>query len=552
MSTRIVIFLCIALLCATKSSDIYAQGNQAGSHVLFFLGEREFHPADNIYSMQVWAYVPPNHRWKVGNSIINIEYNNTALRAINTDDVWDAWPEFKNKAYMLKQVDYGTSTSLTLIILHSNYAVIEGGNEAIHLGTLRWEVLDGSLKDDFYMVTDSNHAQVSIVTDSTFELKPKRLDFNTRWTWRSISSRVIDPESDSAYCRRMYYYQYNCEEGTSATVWNPLQDSALYWHRTMNPTGAGSHVVSYQTDGWNNPPLGPARERNFDWFALDSLFAVVRCKWEKQLVPGDIEYRELQNPTDGGIVKFSVRFEDFGQDFAAAFVAVTLHALHPNDLTKIVAAGDCGLGGVQFGMSTILLNNTIDFYVFSPHFRWTMDYQNCGSSPRCLDLESILTHEFGHYLGIGHQEQPLSLLWAGYDQRNVQMHQCDADAVRRLYSPQLLAQSPVPPPDNSPCIGPTDVQDSPATSVFVGGDLRVYPMPITDNQFSIRTQIERPTRLAFSIIDVLGRTVRQLSDTYQTPGEQNYSFSVDLQPGAYFLKVETDAGVHLEKIVVLR
>ena len=552
MSTRIVLFLCIALLSIAKSSDVYAQNIQSGGHVFFFLGERQFYPGDNMYSMQVWAYVPPGHRWKVGNSIINIEYNNNALRAVNTDDVWNVWPELKNKAYMVRQADYGTSTSLTLIILHSNYAVIEGSNEAVHLGTLRWEVLDGSQKDDFWMDTDSTSPQVSVVLDSTFEMKPKRIDFNKRWTWRSISPRIIDPESDSTYCRRSYYYQYDCQRGTSGTVWNPLQDSALYWHRTMTPTGVGPHVVSFQTDGWNNPPLGPERERNFDWFALDSLFAVVRCKWEKQLAPGDLEWRELQNRTDGGIIRFSVLPEQFGGNFAAEMIAVTLHALHPNDLTKIVAAGDCGLGGIQFGMSTILLNNTIDFYAGSPHMRWTMDYHSCGLSPRCLDLETILTHEVGHYLGIGHQEQPHSLLWGGYDQRNVWMHQCEADAVRRLYSPQLLAQSPVPLPDNSICSGPTDVEDHPATSVFVGGDLRVYPMPITDGQFSIRTRIEIPTRLAFSILDVMGRTIQRLSDTYQAPGEQNYSFTVDLLPGTYFLKVETNAGIHIEKIVILR
>lgn len=548
MYTRIILFLMIALTMMAKVPYLYAQNDQQGGHVFFFFGNRQYYQVDNTYSMQVWAYVPPNYRWKVGSSIINIEYDNTALRAVVSDTVWDSWSEFRSRGYLLRQSDYGTATSLSIIFFSSNYAVIEGG-EAVHLGTLRWEVLDGSKEDDFYMITDSTHALVSVVLDSTFQLKPERADFSTRWTWRSLSPRVIN--SSTVACNSAYYRAYTCEEEVEDTTFTPLQDSCMYWHRTMTPTGVGPHVIAYQPD-WVNTPIGTEHVLHFLTQSLDSILTVVRCKWEKQADVGYIEWRELADKRDGGLIGWSSNILHFPPVFGANYIGLTLSALHPNDLTKIVAAGECGKGGIQFGMSRILLNNSPEFYRLSPHFRWTTDFHTCGYSPRCLDVETIVLHEMGHYIGLTHQKQPLSVLWSGYEYRNVRMHQCESNAMRRLYSPQLLDKIPVPPADNSPCTGPTDVEEYPTANVVVDTDVSVHPMPITDNQFSIQTQVKVPTRVALSILNVMGQTIQKLSDTYQFPGKQEYSFTINLTPGVYFLRVETDNAISVKKLVVVR
>lgn len=548
MYTRIILFLIVALLITTESSHLYAQSEQDGGHVFFFMGKRQYYQLDNTYSMQLWAYVPPNHRWKVGSSIINIEYDNTALRAVTSDTVWDSWSEFRNKGYLMRQSDYGTATSLSIITFSTNYAVIEGG-EAIHLGTLRWQVLDGSKEDDFFMRTDSTHALVSIVLDSTFQLKPMRADFNTRWTWRSISPRVIDPSTVA--CDNVYFRAYTCEEEVKDTTLTPLQDSCMYWHRTMTPTGVGPHIISYQPD-WISAPIGTERVLHFLTQSLDSLLAVVRCKWEKQADAGYIEWRKLENKIDGGLIRWSNQANDFGLGFGTNVLGLTFSALHPNDLTKIVAAGECGEGGRRFGMSTILLNDSPEFYRTNPHLRWTTDFHTCGYSPRCLDVETIILHEMGHYIGLGHQKQPLSVLWSGYDSRNIHIHQCESNAMRRFYSPQLLDKTPVPPPDNSPCLGPTDVEEQPTTNIIVDTDVWVYPTPVTDNRLSIRAEVRIPTRVALSIVNLTGQTIQKLSDTYQLPGKQEYSFNLNLTPGVYFLKVETQTNTSIKKIVVLR
>lgn len=548
MSTRIIVFLSVTLLTIVTDNSIYAQNLQSGGHVFFFYGKREYYQLYNLYSMEVWAYVPPGHRWQVGSTIINVEYNRDALRAVNSDTVWDAWPELQSKGYIVRQSDYGTATALSLSLFGRNYAVIQEG-QAVRLGTLRWEVLDGSQQDGFSMRSDSLHPLVSVVFDSTFELKPFRDDFNARWTWRGLTPRIIDPATVA--CSSIYFRAPVCNETWEDTTQTPLQDGDMYWHRTTTPTGAGPHVVSYQAD-WSDSPIGTDRILHFLTQSLDSILTAVQCRWEKQLAPGDLEWRVLPNRSDGGIIRWSRSVLDFAPIRGEYFLAITLSALHPSDLTKIVAAGECGDGGSRFGMSTLLLNNSTEFYVANPHFRWTTDYLTCGFSPRCLDVESILLHEAGHYLGLGHQEQPLSVLWSGYDGANIHIHQCEANSVRRLYSPQLLTQTPVPPPNNDPCMGITDVEEQSITHIQVGHNLQVYPMPVTDGQLDIRMKIEKPTRVALSILDMTGRILLPLSSTFQQEGEQNYSFALHLASGVYFLRVETDTDTSLHKIVILQ
>lgn len=548
MPTRILLFLFAVLLLFVTSNEMQAQNTQSGGHVFFFFGERQYNQLENLYSMQVWAYVPPGHRWQIGNSLINIEYNRTALRTVKT--VWDVWPELRNKGYSVTQADYGTASSLSLVIISGNYAVVQEG-EAVRLGTLVWEVLDGSQQDGFFMRSDSTHPIVSVIMDSTFELKPSRLDFNSRWTWRGVYPRVINPATVA--CNPTYFHVPVCDVVEEDTTQTPLQDSSMYWHRTTIPTGVGPHVVSYQVD-WSNAPIGTNSVLHFLTQSLDSIFAMVQCRWEKQLAPGDIEWRKLSNRIDGGLIRWSRNMFEFDPIFGANFIALTLYALHPNDLTKLVAASDCGDGGARFGMSTILLNDSPEFYRTNPHFRWTTDYHTCGYSPRCLDVETILLHEVGHYLGLAHQQQPLSVIWGGYDGRNIEVHQCEADNLRRLYSPQLLSQTPIPPPDNSVCSGTTDMLENPNVTATVDTDLdvSVYPVPITNDHFSLRVRIEVPTRVVFSLLDMMGQTIQTLSDTYQTPGEQQYSFGINVASGIYFLKLETNSGSHIQKIVVLR
>lgn len=191
-------------------------------------------------------------------------------------------------------------------------------------------------------------------------------------------------------------------------------------------------------------------------------------------------------------------------------------------------------------------------YVFNPELRWTTDYHTCGYSPRCLDFESLALHELGHYLGITHQRKPSSVMAAGYEGRNKIMGQCEANAVRRLYSPQILNQTPIPPPDNSPCEGTTAVGENPAVQTPAGTKVQVYPQPVTDGRLSVHLRLERSARVTLSILDVTGRTLLPLSDTYQQAGEQDYAFTVNLASGVYFLRVDTGGTGSVHNITVLK
>jgi len=74
-------------------------------------------------------------------------------------------------------------------------------------------------------------------------------------------------------------------------------------------------------------------------------------------------------------------------------------------------------------------------------------YANCpdtGCEGTDADLASIVTHEIGHFIGIGHTDVPQATMFASADRRDVgkrTLAQDDVDAVCDIYPPGNLDQS---------------------------------------------------------------------------------------------------------------
>jgi hypothetical protein len=65
------------------------------------------------------------------------------------------------------------------------------------------------------------------------------------------------------------------------------------------------------------------------------------------------------------------------------------------------------------------------------------------------DLESIVTHEAGHFLGLAHSQVPAATMYAAYSPHSINIRSLDADdedAVCSLFPPKGTPSCPAPEP----------------------------------------------------------------------------------------------------------
>jgi hypothetical protein len=80
--------------------------------------------------------------------------------------------------------------------------------------------------------------------------------------------------------------------------------------------------------------------------------------------------------------------------------------------------------------------------------------------------------------------------------------------------------------------------------------MRVYPNP-SKGEFTIMLDLERQTEGSLTIHDMTGRKVHQLGDNRLRSGEYEIDLT-HLSSGVYFIRLESEAGVMTERIVISR
>lgn len=81
-------------------------------------------------------------------------------------------------------------------------------------------------------------------------------------------------------------------------------------------------------------------------------------------------------------------------------------------------------------------------------------------------------------------------------------------------------------------------------------NVQVFPNPASDN-FTLSFDLTDGSLVKIGLADLLGKEVKQLTDSQLTPGKYHYTIDTSTLPaGIYFVNIQSDSSMHVEKISV--
>lgn len=225
--------------------------------------------------------------------------------------------------------------------------------------------------------------------------------------------------------------------------------------------------------------------------------------------------------------------------------------------------------------SRIVFNNTNVFYDRDPLLRWTSSAPrgpgrfDCGGF-NCVDFRSVMHHELGHYLGLGHSNVLEDLMdgWpVDHNWVEVAFTQCDADRLRALYAPEQIGNPPV----NfgikrnhngdivlaDACDVVDDVRIEHLTHELVGNrnneSLLLYPTPVSHGEaLNIAYTLSRDAVVRLTLHDVLGREIAVLFEGFQPRGShQAVTNRLTLSKGSVTVRLQLPDAVHTANAIII-
>lgn len=119
----------------------------------------------------------------------------------------------------------------------------------------------------------------------------------------------------------------------------------------------------------------------------------------------------------------------------------------PRTLNVLFARGEHGDGNPFDGRGRILAHS---FFPSPPNPEWIAgdlhfdDDEDWSGEGSAVDLFSVVLHETGHTLGLGHSDQPGAVMYAYY-RRATGLTEEDVSAIRQLYAARDKKEEPPPP-----------------------------------------------------------------------------------------------------------
>ncbi len=329
-------------------------------------------------------------------------------------------------------------------------------------------------------------------------------------------------------CNNRHFYAPSCNAEWVLSTTTPLLDECYRWPAPA--TGNNPHIAMYQNQIAINPPSGPNETINFNINEAIAHFNWARSAWSNQCNgPRGLTW---ETTTSGGRIFWS----SDQMQIPASVNAMYQAAVDPDNISILVAQSDCTPAGNNLA-SIIILSDTPEIYVQVPPKRWTTstDYGDCGRY-YCLDFQTIILHELGHYVGLDHDGSSTSVMASGERGRQVDLEMCDVDRFRRLYCTASVGDPVVSIKQEAE---PGEVK------------LEVSPHPFSDH-FVIGFETSKRERVRIYLSDLLGNSSLILDEIF-SKGRHEYTYpTFNYASGNYILRMELDDKVITQNVILVK
>ncbi len=562
MTSRLLRAALACLLLATASPVCFAD-----SRVHFEVERFPFTDFENSGRCIVTVFaVTGDHDWEVSSLNLGVEYNGAALGA---PELLDVNRDVLDDSYAVT-VTPNTDDWFRINVLKfvgPRVTIPAGGR--IRLFRVRLTVLatNPAALQDVMLENDDINFKPGDILSQVFH-GDMQLNYGANdhlgWTAEAGGTQII------AACNNGFYRFVSCDTVVEYFTAFPLSDAAAGWY--PEPTSSGFAVVRYQYDFAADLPEGPDEAFEFAPDELEAIGDNCRCAWSAQT--GErLPWAETQG---GGRMYFSRLEAEIGdqlqvQTLAANTFLASVDAPPDEAFQRIVDTSTCGPASQA---SRIVFNNTDAFHDANPFVRWTTCAPHGDGPFGCdepagitlLDVRSVWHHELGHYLGLTHSVHPDDLMHGWGSRTNhvqVKFTQCDADRVRRLYSPNIIGQPPVNfgaargkhhdvvLMEGCGIVG-VEESDADREQLTEGNELVVRPSPAAPGDIvHIGFGVEHAGHVRLSLHDLVGRELARPVDGLREAGR--YSEVIFARnAGAILVRLVRPTGVVVRKMLITR
>ncbi len=190
-----------------------------------------------------------------------------------------------------------------------------------------------------------------------------------------------------------------------------------------------------------------------------------------------------------------------------------------NDVTFLAIKGPCN---ARFGctIGVTWSSSVIDEADMAITTKIAWD-DTCDNVPGTLDVETVIGHENGHVVGLGHSTDPLALMFTPYSGAQCSLGADDIAGVESLYPSGSPTDTPVPTTTNTPG-GPTPTPTATATATATPSSTSVIVDDISYTTNGGRAG-DKHLSITISLVDGDGQAV----------GGASVSIDLNLDSGLY-------------------